>query len=646
MFVFQQNKDTFLSFLKPYYSLKCDFLIGKIMKIIVFFLVLILGSPSLLATPNQDDIMESVDLLKSINAQLLMRAGDKSINKLLGTKVFALEKLMQQLKMNTDSRLIPIDRESELAFLESRIEINSEKGNYLAAQRDKIKLKTRNINQAIRNYLEYLIESSNNYQTIESIVEKSQKELEGNLNLDTKLTLPEVEVKGSIYEDVQKNHQIFLQTSNSYRDILNHVINNPRQIASVHWFQEFSLLSAISYVNHFDFVHLINNKLAPFKIDVGGLVLSFLIMLLVYFSYPFVFNCTRWCIENYIIDKEVEHQEVIYYQIRNPARSLLVFFGINLSAYAFFYKTDYRASLEGISFIIYSLIFIWLLFRIVDSVVLVQIQKLASSNKELRKELFNLGVQIVKGLIVIIILAFGLNHFGISLTAIMSTLGVGGLAFALAAKDTLSNLFGGITILFDNVFRMGDWVRVGDVEGTVAEIGLRSTTVRTFDNALITIPNSIVSVSSVMNWNRRAVGRRIKMYIGVTYESDMKNIRQAIDDIREMLKNHPDIANPKHELIRRRRGFKFSSEEDTHGIKSTQLVFMDRYNDFSIDILIYCFTRTVNWAEWLAVKEDVLFKIAEILKNNDLEFAYPTQVRINRSENNVGIDTQPPIEQL
>jgi MscS family membrane protein len=191
---------------------------------------------------------------------------------------------------------------------------------------------------------------------------------------------------------------------------------------------------------------------------------------------------------------------------------------------------------------------------------------------------------------------------------------------------------------------MGDWIKLGDVEGTVAEIGLRSTTIRTFDNALITIPNSIVSVSSVMNWSRRAVGRRIKLYVGVTYESDMNDIRQALNDIREMLKNHPDIANPQQKITRRKRGFKFSSEEDTHGIKSTQLVFMDKYNDFSIDILIYCFTRTVNWAEWLAVKEDVLFKIAEILKSNDLEFAYPTQVRINRSENNAELDMQLPTE--
>lgn len=603
------------------------------MKIAIFFLTLIVSSSSLFAEPKQEQVMKSVDKLKQINHQLIINT-DESIDSLLKQKASILEVLMIELKVKSSARLVTTHINNELSFLESRIEVNIERGNELAALRDKIKLKTYKVNQSIKGYLAYLIKASNNYQLIEDIVEKSQKELEVTLKQEDKLVLPDVEVEGTVYLSVKKNHLLFLQSSHSYRDILSYVINNPREIASVHWFQEFSLLSAISYVNHFDFLQLINNRLAPFKVDVGGITVSFLIIFFVYFSYPFVFKCTRWCVENYIIDKSVGQQELIYHEIRRPLRSLLIFFGINLGTHAFFYKTDYRSSLEGGAFVIYSLVFIWLFFKIIDSIVLVQVEKLASSNKELRKELFNLGVQVVKGLVIIIILAFGLNHFGISLTAIISTLGVGGLAFALAAKDTLSNLFGGITILFDNVFRMGDWIKVGDVEGTVAEIGLRSTTVRTFDNALITIPNSLVSVSTVMNWNRRAVGRRIKMHVGVTYESNMDDIKQGLEDIRDMLRNHPSIANPKHKVANKKRDFKFTSQADTHGIKTTQLVFMDRYNDFSIDILIYCFARTVDWAEWLAVKEDVLFKIAEILEKNNLEFAYPTQVRINRAENN------------
>jgi MscS family membrane protein len=130
------------------------------------------------------------------------------------------------------------------------------------------------------------------------------------------------------------------------------------------------------------------------------------------------------------------------------------------------------------------------------------------------------------------------------------------------------------------------------------------------------MPNSLVSTASVLNWNRRSVGRRIKMHIGVTYESNMDDIRQALEDIKTMLADHSGIASPKENHSSKKARNKILSLEDTHGIKSTQLVFMDRYNDFSIDILIYCFSKTVNWAAWLEVKQDVMFKIADILENN------------------------------
>ena len=573
-----------------------------------------------------------LNAIKAINTKLLDRDED-ALNPLLERKSVLLDGLIKQLKVINVTQLPVSVIGKKFGFLESRIKINLERGNTLAAQRDRIKLEEHKANLAVKEYLRYLIKASKNYQSIESIIEHSQKLLLERHDLESKIILPSTAAKGEILVILRKNYQSFLRVNNSYQDILSYIIDNPRKIASVHWFQEFSLLSAISSINHFSFVQPINYKLAPFQLDVGGIVLSFIIYSLIYFSYPFVFRCTSWCVENLIIDKNIEQQELIYHEIRRPARALLIFFALNLGTYALFYKTDFRTSLEGFSFIIYSFIFIWLFFKIIDGFVLVQVDKLASSNEGLRKELFNLGVQTGKGIIIIVVLTFGLNHFGISLTAIMSTLGVGGLAFALAAKDTLSNLFGGITILFDNVFGMGDWVRIGDVQGTVAEIGLRSTTIRTFDNALITIPNSLVSVSSVMNWNRRAVGRRIKMHVGVTYESDRKDLQQGIEDIRDMLRNHPDISNPTQKYnSRRKKGIKFLSLEDAHGIKSTQLVFLDRYGDFSIDILIYCFARTVDWAEWLAVKEDVMFKIAEILEQNNLEFAYPTQVRIHRQE--------------
>jgi len=602
------------------------------MKIFASLLLLLLSYSALSAPLPQTGILTTVNALKTFNEKLLLTNSEQEINSLLSEKAALLDQLSRQLKQAVTTELPSPVIGAELVLLESRIKLNTEKENPLAALRDKVKLEQYKSKQATIKYLEYLIESSKNFQTIDAIVKHSQRLLAKSQKIENKLVLPETESEGKVFHDLKTNYHNFLKENNSYQDILKYISNNPRKIASTHWFQEFSLLSAISYVNSFDFIQFINYKLTPFKVDVGGIALSFVIFFLVYFSYPFIFKFTSWFIDKYVIDEGSEHQELIHHELRKPARALLLFFGINLGTYAFFYKTDYRASLEGFSFIIYSLLFIWLLFKIIDSLFLTQIQKLSNANIALRKELFNLAVQSAKGLVVIVFLAFGLNHFGISLTAIMSTLGVGGLAFALAAKDTLSNLFGGITILFDNVFKMGDWVKVDNVEGTVAEIGLRSTTIRTFDNALITIPNSLISVSSVRNWNRRAVGRRIKMYIGVTYESNMDDLRNAVEEIRKMLQEHPEIANPNQKHNFGRKSFKFSLREDTQGIKSTQLVFVDKYSDFSIDILIYCFTRTVNWEKWLEVKEDIMYKIAEILKQNNLQFAYPTQVRIHRSE--------------
>lgn len=220
---------------------------------------------------------------------MIINTGE-SIDKLLERKVIVLEELIKQLnqlKRKSNSRLTVFANKQEVSLLESRIEVNVERGNQLAAQRDKTKLNLYKVDQSIKKYLEFLIESSNNYLPIDDIVEFSQKELDASLNTETKLLLPEVEVENAVFASLKDNHRQFLQASHTYRDILAFVISNPRKIASVHWFQEFSLLSAISYVNHFDFVSSVNYRLAPFKVDVGGISLSFIIIFFDLLQLPF-----------------------------------------------------------------------------------------------------------------------------------------------------------------------------------------------------------------------------------------------------------------------------------------------------------------------------------------------------------------------
>lgn len=202
---------------------------------------------------------------------------------------------------------------------------------------------------------------------------------------------------------------------------------------------------------------------------------------------------------------------------------------------------------------------------------------------------------------VVIILLFG-EHFGMSLSGLMTFGGIGGLAIGMAGKDILSNFFSGIMLYFDRPFNIGDWVSSPDrnIEGTVVEIGWRITKIITFDHRPLYIPNSVFSSISVENPGRMT-NRRIKTEIGVRYE-DADKIGDIVNDIRTMLQQDENI--------------------DTG---QTILVYFDTFADSSLNIMVYCFTKTTVWAEWLAAQQTVYLKIIEIVKHHNADFAYPTQ---------------------
>jgi small-conductance mechanosensitive channel len=124
------------------------------------------------------------------------------------------------------------------------------------------------------------------------------------------------------------------------------------------------------------------------------------------------------------------------------------------------------------------------------------------------------------------------------LCCLLAGLGIGGIAFALAAKDTVENLFGSVTVLVDRPFQVGDWVVIGDQEGTVEEIGFRSMRLRTFYNSRITIPNSLLVKSAVDNLGARRY-RRVKCMIGVQYDTPPDRIEAFCEGIRELIRRHP-----------------------------------------------------------------------------------------------------------
>ncbi|TXL15406.1 hypothetical protein BMR05_03570 [Methylococcaceae bacterium HT4] len=520
----------------------------------------------------------------------------------------------------------------ELKLLQSKISINRSRGNTVAVQRDRYTTDYILIKRKMGAYVVYLVEASRDYKAKDEIIKETQKRIKSIKNKINSISAA-LEGDSEIYQDVEKNRIQLLRVYTVYQDFLEYVLANPDKIVTTSFIQKISLISAISYFNSLDVFRDINFKIAPMRIDMGGIIVSMCIILLNIIAFPFVSRASNRLVERFILnDGKVENIELVFVSMHKPILYLMLFFGIDLALNALLYKTEVKITIDYLIYFIYSGLYIYLLFNLIDSVAAVHSEQANRRNQAYSKELVILLVKTLKGVVFLVVLTLLLSHLGINITAILSTLGIGGLAFAMAAKDSLSNFFGGLNIMIDRIFKMGDWIKIGDVEGTVVEIGLRSTTVRTFDNALVTMPNSLVSTASVLNWNRRSVGRRIKMHIGVTYESNMDDIRQALEDIKQMLAEHPGIASPKEKDLSKQARNKFLSQEDVHGIKATQLVYLDRYNDFSIDILIYCFSKTVNWEKWLEVKQDVLFKIADILEKNNLSFAYPTNVQINRDE--------------
>jgi len=271
----------------------------------------------------------------------------------------------------------------------------------------------------------------------------------------------------------------------------------------------------------------------------------------------------------------------------------------------------------------------WLFYEIFKYIVYTVISVKLARKANVRRELFLLVINLMKVFLVIVIFVLILTHFGVNLTAIITSLGIGGVIVGLAGKDTLSNFFDSIRLVSEDAFHQGDWIVTKDFEGFVTEIGLTATQIRTFDNALITVPNSSLANQWVKNFSRRIIGRRIKFWVKIKYTTDTDEVESVINKIRIMLENHPQIVTDSKiasQLRKKMMKNTLFSIEDKYGVRKTLLVYLDEFDEYSMNILVYAFSITVDWEEWLKVKQEVLFNVLEIIKNSSLELAYPTSV--------------------
>jgi len=203
-------------------------------------------------------------------------------------------------------------------------------------------------------------------------------------------------------------------------------------------------------------------------------------------------------------------------------------------------------------------------------------------------------------IIVMLGIAVIASEWDYDINGFIAGLGIGGLAIALAAQSTLANLFGGLVIIMDKPFSIGDWIQTPTLEGTVEDINFRSTRIRSFSDALVTVPNSTLANEAITNWSRMGK-RKVNFNLPIVFSAPKESLRRCLTEIRTMLQNHPGVA------------------------QDTVVVNFDLFAENGYNLLVSFFTKTTKWNEYLAVREDVNFKILDILDQTGVSLALPSQ---------------------
>ena len=222
------------------------------------------------------------------------------------------------------------------------------------------------------------------------------------------------------------------------------------------------------------------------------------------------------------------------------------------------------------------------------------------SKDSITKNILPYSKKILKALVVIVAVLIFLQNIGFNVTSLLASLGIGGVALALAAKETLSNFFGGLSVVLDKPFAVGDWIVCKDIEGTVEDIGFRSTKVKTFYDSVITVPNALLSDSVVDNLGKRKA-RRTRLTLDLTYDSSPEKIEAFVEGLNQIIK-----ANP-------------------YTRKDYYQCYFSAYGAHSLQILMNFFLKVPNWDTELLQKQNIFLEILRLAKELEVDFAFPTQ---------------------
>ena len=316
-------------------------------------------------------------------------------------------------------------------------------------------------------------------------------------------------------------------------------------------------------------------------------------------------------------DNEQNDNEKFYSLLKKPLQWFLIllvlYFSSKFISLPEFLNSQEKGSVElgkyfdkAYNFLLLVTIF-WTINRSIDFIGFKLKNKALKTESKVDDQLIPFAIDIAKVLTIVLGLVMILgNVFDVNVTALVTGLGIGGVAFALASKESLENLLGSFTIFFDKPFTVGDTVTLGGVTGTVEKVGFRSTRIRTFDKSIVTVPNKNIISTELDNLGARPV-RRVKFNIGLTYDTSVENIKKIVDDIQKLIDEHP-----------------MTNQEG-------KVRFLE-FGPSSLDIMILYYVDSPDWEALIDAKQKINFDIIDIVNKYKCEFAFPsTSVYIEKN---------------
>lgn len=330
--------------------------------------------------------------------------------------------------------------------------------------------------------------------------------------------------------------------------------------------------------------------LFSFLVVLGTLLLRGLIVRVFFANLKLLAKRTKW-----------EHDDRFLEAMEQPVSSFILTLGLYFAVVVFPLSTEWANLFLTLFRGLTIVILFWALFRLSDVFVDLLSDLSAGSGSDSFRGFGSLVKKSLRVFIVVVGVVMVVDNLGYNIGGILATLGIGGAAFAFAAKDTIANIYGSIALALDRPFKVGDWIQVGDrVDGDVEEIGLRSTKIRSWPKTVISIPNAVLANEIIDNWSRMPK-RRVKQVVGVTYETSPETMEAIVQDIRKELLEDPGVE------------------------PSFVLVNWTDFGSSSLDILVYYFTRTTKWLEYMDVRQRMNVKIAKVVAAHGSEVAFPTR---------------------